>query len=424
MKKSVIVILACLAIAGAAYGQVVEEWVTRYDGPTSDNDHAWAIAVDGTGNVYVTGSSYGSGTEDDVDYATVKYNPSGVQQWVAEYDGTASNRDYAYAIAIDDAGNVYVTGQSEGSGTYFDYATVKYNSSGVKQWAARYAGTVSGWDGAWDIAVDDACNVYVTGSSDGNYATVKYNPSGVQQWVARYDGPANEEDYAYAMTIDDADNVYVTGRSCASETYFDYATVKYNSSGVEQWVARYDAPLSSEDGAYAIAVDGAGNVYVTGESWGLETFGDYATVKYSSSGDQEWVARYDGPASDWDYDYARAIAIDDAGNIYVTGESGGSGTGLDYATIKYSQGPSVAEAPEPSPLHLTTSLNRLSYDIPGGVTGETRLILYSADGRRILEETIKGKGTWVAPIGFPSGVYFVRVEGGRSACTGKIVLVR
>jgi len=85
--------------------------------------------------VYVTGQSAGSGTSDD--YATIKYNASGVQEWVARYNGPGNRDDRAYAIAVDDAGNVYVTGQS-GLGIWADYATIKYNASGVEQWVARY----------------------------------------------------------------------------------------------------------------------------------------------------------------------------------------------------------------------------------------------------------------------------------------------
>ena len=75
-------------------------------------------------------------------------------------------------------------------------------------------------------------------------------------------------------------NVYVTGGSVGSGTATDYATIKYDPSGNEIWVKRYDGPKKWYDEAYAIAVDGSGNVYVTGESYGVGTDGDYATIKY------------------------------------------------------------------------------------------------------------------------------------------------
>jgi len=313
-----------------------EQWVARYNGPGNTDDYANALAIDGSGNVYVTGYSYGSGTYDD--YATVKYNSNGEEQWVARYNGPGNSYDEAQAIAIDGSGNVYVTGYSEGSGTDYDYATIKYNSNGEEQWVARYNGPGNFCDYAEALAIDGSGNVYVTGESYGSgtdydYATVKYNSNGEEQWVARYNGPGNFCDDAYAIAIDGSSNVYVTGYSYGSETEEDYATVKYNSNGEEQWVARYNRPGNSYDEAQAIAIDGSGNVYVTGYSYGSETVVDYATVKYNSNGEEQWVARYNGPGNS--LDYANAIAIDGSGNVYVTGESYGSGTDYDYATVKY-----------------------------------------------------------------------------------------
>jgi uncharacterized delta-60 repeat protein len=302
-------------------------WVARYNGPGNDNDRAYAIALDNVGNVYVTGESR-SGTNPD--YATVKYNASGMEQWVARYNGPANNYDVARAIALDNAGNVHVTGFSVGSYTATDYATVKYNSSGTQQWVARYAGTLDASDEANAIALDNSGNVYVTGTSNFDYATVKYNSSGTEQWVARYNGGPLE--WANAIALDNVGNVYVTGTS-GSSAAMDYATVKYNSSGVEQWVARYNGPGNGSDGAYAIAIDNAGCIYVTGGSAGSGTNKDYATIKYDSAGVEQWVARYNGPGNYIDGAYA--IALDDASNAYVTGGSYGSGTDYDYATVKY-----------------------------------------------------------------------------------------
>ncbi|MCX6641467.1 MAG: SBBP repeat-containing protein, partial [bacterium] len=313
------------------------EWVARYSGgPGSYYDEAYSLAVDGNGNVYITGRSYGSGT--DYDYVTIKYNSAGFQEWVAHYNGPGNSYDEAASLAVDGSGNVYVTGCSWGSGTDYDYATIKYNSAGVQQWVARYSGPGSYYDEAYNLAVDGSGNVYVTGSSEGSgtgpdYATIKYNSSGVQEWVARYNGPGNDYDEAYSLAVDGSGNVCVTGYSLGSGTDQDYATIKYNSAGVQQWVARYNGPGNHYDYAYSLAVDGSGNVYVTGSSIGSGTNRDYATIRYNSAGVQEWVARYNGPGNNWDE--ATSLAVDGSGNVYVTGHSYGSGTYADYATIKY-----------------------------------------------------------------------------------------
>jgi len=413
--------------ATVKYGSTgVQQWVARYDGPGSVSDGATAIAIDGEGNIYVTGTS-------GEDYATVKYNSSGVQQWEARYDGPGDDEDYATAMAIDDAGNVYVTGWSLGSEADNDYATVKYNSSGVEQWAARYDGPAGGDDLAFAVGVDGSGNVYATGTSSGDYATVKYNSSGVEQWAARYDGPASGNDLAFAMAVDGSGNVYAAGTSSG-----DYATVKYSPSGAQQWVARYDGPASG-GGVYAIAVDGTGSVYVTGYSEGSGTSTDYATVKYNSSGGEEWVVRYDGPASG--NDEAFALALDGIGNVYVTGLSDGSGTGWDYATIKYSQDGGIAEKQKPEIADYELQVAQLTY-APAGVeisyflpvSTWLSLRIYDATGREVKtlvserspagEHRVTWDGYDESGAHLSQGVYFVRLEAGSFNATKKVILHR
>jgi uncharacterized repeat protein (TIGR01451 family) len=304
-----------------------EAWVARYNGPGSEGDAALAIAVDASGNVYVTGPSIGTG--DDRDYATLKYDSSGNQLWVARYDGPGNADDYAWGIALDETGNVYVTGHSLSAGGDNDYATLKYDSSGNQLWVARYDGPAHLDDGAYDIALDVFGNVYVTGSSTGiggnqDYATAKYDgATGEQIWASRYNGPGNDRDDATAIAVDAAGGVYVTG--CSSG---DYLTIRYSAvSGDEVWTARYDGPLSGGDSpgiwglGSPLVVDDAGNVYVTGTSEGLGGSRDYATIKYDSAGNQIWVARYSSPTNG--IDEAIAIAVDASGNVYVTGGSEG-----------------------------------------------------------------------------------------------------
>jgi len=311
----------------------IQQWVALYDGPGNSSDSPSAIVVDASGDILVTGWSVGNSTEKD--YATVKYDPNGSQQWVARYNGPANDIDRATAIAMDLTGNLFVTGYSEGVGTSLDFATIKYDSEGEQQWVARYDGPGSCSDEALDIAVDAGGNIYVAGDSSGdsicNYTTVKYNPDGEQQWVAFYYGPMDVS-IPSAIAADAFGNVYVTGSSMGIDTANDYATIKYNSEGELQWVARYDGPSNGDDCANGLVLDQDGNVFVTGLSWGM--LYDYATIKYNSSGEQQWVARYNGPCSG--IDSGTDIALDSAGNLYVTGYSQGDGTSNDYATIKYS----------------------------------------------------------------------------------------
>ncbi len=310
-------------------------WWNRYDGPAVGIDFGWAVDVDGSGNCYVTGKS--EDTDGGSSYATIKYSPSGSQLWASRYHGSvAVAGDGAYALTLDDAGNVYVTGGSFGTyGT--DIATVKYNSSGTQQWVARYNGPANGWETGSAITVDGAGNVYVTGYSDGStsieYVTIKYNSSGTQQWATRYNGPGDSWDYPEDIEIDESGNVYITGRSEGSGTDFDFATIKYNSSGSQQWVARYDGYTSGFDQAWGLGLDAAGNVYVTGDSEWSYPDEDWITVKYNNNGVQQWEARHDGPAVN--NDVPSDLEVDAAGNILVTGRDMNSNLDVDCVTIKY-----------------------------------------------------------------------------------------
>ena len=120
----IFVILFTILVAIPVVAQVGEAWVARYNGPANGYDVAVLLAVDDSGNVYVTGRSIGSGT--GWDYATIKYCSSGDTLWVRRYNGTGNSDDWAHALAVDDSGNVYVTGGSDGAGTSHDYATIKY----------------------------------------------------------------------------------------------------------------------------------------------------------------------------------------------------------------------------------------------------------------------------------------------------------
>lgn len=316
-------------------GQTVSQWVSRYNGPGNNIDEAFAVVTDAAGNIYVTGSSTGSGT--NLDYATVKYNTAGQQQWAARYNGPANFIDIANAIAVDAAGNVYVTGISTGTTSFSDYATVKYNSSGQELWAVRYNGPFNGTDEAFSIAIDGSGNVYVTGESisgtNYDYATIKYNSSGQQQWAARYNGPQSSIDNAAVVRVDAAGNVYVTGSSTGSGSGLDYLTLKYNSAGQEQWAARYNGTNNADDVPSDMIIDGAGNIFVTGGSSGSTSSNDYLTVKYNNSGQEMWTARFNGTGND--NDIASGIALTVSGNIYVTGSSIGQGSATDYATVMY-----------------------------------------------------------------------------------------
>ena len=137
------------------------------------------MKVDHLGNTYIWSRVYGLSFA--ADYLTLKFDSSGDLEWSAVYNGDGDLIDIPHDLIIDDSLNVYVTGESPGNGTGSDYATIKINNStGATVWASRFNGPCNGFDAAVAIAVDEDGNVYVTGQSKGDvtdvdYATLKLN---------------------------------------------------------------------------------------------------------------------------------------------------------------------------------------------------------------------------------------------------------
>jgi hypothetical protein len=262
--------------------------------------------------------------------------------WSARYDN--GGIDSGSAITVDALHNVYVTGSSESASQAPDYLTIKYSPTGRRLWTARYDGA-GRFDVPAAIAVDGAHNVYVTGASEDasgvdDYATVKYSADGQQLWARRFDAGTGTHDQASDLAVDGEGNVDVTGWSYKSGTGTDYLTISYDPSGTVRWTARTSGTGSNNDYAYAVRADALGNVFVTGEVIinFSKRYRDYGTVKYDPNGKKLWLATYTSPITPGSQDSPHAMSLDQEGNVYVTGESWGAGPGccpIDWATIKY-----------------------------------------------------------------------------------------
>ena len=210
-------------------------WNKFYHPEGSDYNQVKSIAPDGQGNLYVTGASHNNNSKEDI--ATLKFNAGGELLWKAVYNGPANNTDVPSAMIVDKDGNAYVTGSSKGSGTDFDYITLKYDSEGKEVWNARYNDQTNGSDNASCIALDSLGGIYVSGSTwngtDEDYATIKYNPFGVELWVAKYNGPGNSMDKATAIAAGPDGDLFVTGYGIGASGMNEFATVKYTQTPSE-----------------------------------------------------------------------------------------------------------------------------------------------------------------------------------------------
>lgn len=340
--KSILLVLLTSIICVTNIYSVGQEWVSRFNGAGNQSDWANAIVTDAGGNVYITGYSTGAATGKDM--YTIKYNSSGQVVWSASYNGPVNGGDYSHAIALDAAGNVYVTGRVDFGATLSDIVTIKYNNAGTQQWAAIYGGPANNADEGRSVYVDAAGNVYIAGKTfvTGNsfdFLAIKYSSSGVQEWASTYNGPGNNEDIVNSMAVDNSGNVFVCGASIGLNTGSDFTVVKFNSDGTTSWVKRYNGTANGGDLAVAIKVDAAGFVYAAGstDKGASSTRYDFIAIKYSNAGAEQWTYFYNGNGGGVD-DIATAMTIDANSNMYITGASTPFTVSFDsnYATVKVS----------------------------------------------------------------------------------------
>src|SRR5258705_507471 len=216
----------------------VGAWTNRFNGTANSDDRPAAAAVDHLGNVFVTGDTTENGT--DWDYGTVAYSRAGVPLWTNRYAGPGTNWDRATAIAVDRTGNVFVTGGSY-SGYTSECVTIAYSGGGVALWTNHYKGPNFGLYAGTAISVDENGNVIVVGSPGGggaaNYVTIAYSNSGVPLWTNIYNQPGNRDDIAVAMAVAGG-KVFVTGYSLEQD-FFGYdnnwLTIAYSAAGAPLW---------------------------------------------------------------------------------------------------------------------------------------------------------------------------------------------
>jgi hypothetical protein len=343
----------------------------------SDADWGWAIAVDGAGNAYVTGytystnfptasplqGAYGGGS---CDVFVSKLNALGSALIYSTYLG-GSDADKGRGIAVDGAWNAYVTGstssanfptvsplQAANAGS-MDAFVAKLNAAGSALVYSTYLGGSSN-DSGQGIAVDGSGNALVTGftlSTDfptasplqaanaGFYDAFvsKLNAAGSALVYSTYLGGGNAED-GDSIAVDGAGNAYVTGFTLSTDFPTASPLQAANAGSADVFVSKLNAAGSAlvystylggsdGDGGNGIAVDGAGNAYVTGGTISpdfptaspLQTDAggsDAIVFKLNAAGSALIYSTYLGGSG---HDYGEGIALDGAGNAYVTGDT-------------------------------------------------------------------------------------------------------
>ena len=320
------------------------QWAQRAGGGSADRDAGRGIGVDTNGNVYIAGGYYGPANFGDIDlpdsfsqnFFLAKYDSAGTVQWVQP--GVGSQDVYSTGLAVDGAGNAY--------------ALVFANNGDTITFGAASVTTPNDFDANFDASM----------------ILVKYDNSGTVQWTRVMGGYG--ETYATKVAVDSAGNVYVRG---GFNTTLTIATTnlmvspdstknmfiaKFNNAGALLWVRQ---PAGGNVGEGGVAVDPAGNVYVSGWYESSLNFGgitltnagafDAFVARYSSSGTIQWARQAGGGTNNgaifgfyWD------VALDAMTNVYAVGFLGSGATVAKYDAAGTLQWTYSASSPPASPV--------------------------------------------------------------------------
>lgn len=415
------------------------KWVKVYDFGGNLSDRGRIVMVDNNQNVYVAGESYYS--EQNMDYLLIKYDSLGTQKWVRRFRGDWYN-NYLKDMVLDKSGNIYVTGNYFKLGIGMVGMTIKYTPNGDSLWSRGYNYNSFSND-LLSIAVDSIGNVCVTGSAYDNVnnnttlITLKYDSLGVLLWAKSYQNNTTSfTDYGSCIGVDKYNNIYVTGYTAVGPDNVsnrDYLTIRYKPNGDTSWVRKYNGPGNNFDTPYKLTIDRQGNVFVTGASYG-GGLADYFTISYDTLGNVIWSNRYNGTANG--YDDARYVALDNAQNLYITGDASETVTGRDLVTIKYSKNVGIQNINEnipdnyvmfqnyPNPFNPSTTIK---FELPK--TTDVKVAVYDITGKE-LEVLVNEKlqtGTYQTTWNgerYSSGVYFYKIQTDDFVQTKRMVLIK
>lgn len=408
----------------------------------------------------------------------VKYDPNGNVLWAKSATGLSGGVEKFHSVACDADGNAFVTGSYGSDELTFDGITIvnpfgiglntflaKYDADGNVLWANDYGSNSTDW--GRDLAVDNDGNVYMCGEyeGDGIYfdAITLINETGGNTFLAKFDNDGNaiwahkgEAGYAIAMslTVDDDGNAYVTGSfayetidfdgvtlSNAGElTYSEFYLVKYGSDGAVAWAVSASGSVQEE--GRGIAIDSNGNICIAG--FYISQICDFGAVELSNGGNEDiFVVSYTpngellwavgAGSTGIDYGHAMTTGPDEA--IYVTGFFDSpvltfgdyevyENNEWDYFIAKLGEAGNLVggfQAPRmniyPNPVAENTTLQ-----FPSPVHNAT-IIIENSFGQRVMEKSnLNGQVFTISRNGLSAGIYVVLVvENGRIVVRGKVV---
>ncbi|MEO1413275.1 MAG: S8 family serine peptidase, partial [Bacteroidota bacterium] len=296
-------------------------WQQQFNAPLPGKAYGVAVVLDAQDNIYVAGAVQAGAGSNGLDLALIKYNNSGVAQWSTLHNN--SNReDIPTDLLVTSSGKIYLTGLTYDPGNFSDYLTVQLDASGTVQWQKVYD-----YNGLHDVPIavelDGSGNVVVTGGSassltNWDYATVKYDSQGVKLNESRVSSPGNGFDEPTALQVDGSGNFYITGTSSSNGVDYDLRLIKLDQDLNLVWESTFDGNERSDRGNdLAIAVDGS--VYVAGYTENSEGQNEYLLLKYTATGTKLWEQKWKSGDSA-ESATGRKVVLNANGLVVLTGE--------------------------------------------------------------------------------------------------------
>jgi len=303
----------------------VVEWVAHKGGePVDPIARASHVAGDADGGAYFVGPMSTAGSS--YDFAVTAYATDGTLRWSRQHDGLRRSADTPAGVAIGPAGQLVVAGTAATT-IYRDFLTVAWDAAGNKLWArTRSSEPIFGRDAAYDVAVDSAGNIFVTGEtgyhvSESDVMTVAYDAAGNELW-ARTRSLATG-DRGDRIVVDATSQIVVAG--VTDDGSGPFFLIAYDVAGAEQWVRQVALPGGVGMYVVDLLADAVGNTYVTGFTNGAGGNSDVVLASFDADGNQRWLVVTDGGS--FEDDGLRAAAFDSSGNLYAVGTSRHEGRG-------------------------------------------------------------------------------------------------
>lgn len=333
----------------------------------NNDDLGYAIKVDASNNVYITGETKSCG-DNNGDLVLIKFNHYGELEWYKTWGG--NQLDIGYSLTIDKSDNIFIIGYTESYGVLGDVSLLKFNSSGGLEWNRTWGGIDT--DLGYDIIMDSDENIYFTGytSSFGvdtsNLLLVKSNKNGDIQWNITWGDIFPDE--GRKLVVDSVDNIFIVGNT---QNYGagnnDIVVLKFNSSSNLIWNTTWGG--SEHDYGYSITLDSKDNIYVVGYTTSYDGDDkDVFVLQLNQIGSLKWSKYWGGDFDDIGY----SIIIDKFNSILITGETERYGNNYDMILLEFSPIPddfklsSNADFPDPDgnlTLSWSTSLDADNYSL-------------------------------------------------------------